>query len=195
MGKLYDSVEDVREFVLGQQVFFVGTAPLSGSGHVNLSPKGLDSFRILGEREVAYLDYTGSGVETIAHVRENGRIVLMFCAFAGPPNIVRLWGTGNVVEPEDPGFAASIRHFEPRALVRSVIHVQVERIGSACGYGVPRYDYVGERDQLIRWSDRKGEAGIRVYQREKNSHSIDGLPGLSSALAHEAEDDAPPAAR
>jgi hypothetical protein len=194
MGKLYDSVEDVREFVLGQQVFFVGTAPLSGSGHVNLSPKGLGAFRIVGEREVAYLDYTGSGVETIAHVRENGRIVLMFCAFAGPPNIVRLWGTGSVVEPEDPGFADWLRHFAPCAPVRSIIRVQVERIGSACGYGVPRYDYVGERDQLIRWSERKGEAGIRVYQREKNSRSIDGLPGLSSALSRAEEDEEAPAA-
>jgi hypothetical protein len=180
MGKLYDSVDDVRDFLLRQHVFFVATAPLSASGHVNLSPKGLDSFRILGEREVAYLDYPGSGVETIAHLTDNGRIVLMFCAFEGPPKIVRLWGKGRAVEPEDAGFADSIRHFTPQALVRSVIRIEVERIADSCGYGVPRYEHVGERDQLIRWSERKGEQGLRVYQREKNLRSIDGLPGLPS---------------
>jgi hypothetical protein len=183
MGKIFDSVDDVRDFLLGQHVFFVATAPLSGSGHVNLSPKGLDTFRILGEREVAYLDYPGSGVETIAHLRDNGRIVLMFCAFTGSPKIVRLWGTGRAVEPADADFAESIRHFEPQAIVRSVIRVQVDRISDSCGYGVPRYEYVGERDQLIRWSARKGEDGVRSYQRDKNRHSIDGLPGLPSAEA------------
>jgi hypothetical protein len=180
MAKLYDSLEDVRDFLLAQHLFFVGTAPLSPSGHVNLSPKGLDSFRILGEREVAYLDYPGSGVETIAHLRDNGRIVLMFCSFAGPPKIVRLWGRGHAVEPSDREFSDTIRHFEPRAIVRSVIRVRVERIGDSCGYGVPRYQYIGERQQLIRWADRKGEEGVRVYQRKKNQRSIDGLPGLPS---------------
>lgn len=180
MGKLYDSVDDVRDFLLVQHVFFVASAPLSASGHVNLSPKGLDSFRILSEREVAYLDYPGSGVETVAHLTDNGRIVLMFCAFQGPPKIVRLWGTGRVVEPEDPDFADSIRPFTPDALVRSVIRIQVERIADSCGYGVPRYEYAGERDQLIRWSERKGPDGVRKYQGEKNQRSIDGLPGLPS---------------
>jgi pyridoxamine 5'-phosphate oxidase-like protein len=180
MGKLYDSLDGVRDFLLGQHVFFVATAPLSASGHVNLSPKGLDSFRILGQREVAYLDYPGSGVETIAHLGDNGRIALMFCAFDGSPKIVRLWGKGRAVEPGDPGFADSIRHFKPEALVRAVIHIEVERIADSCGYGVPRYEYVGDRQQLQLWSERKGEEGLRVYQRQKNVRSIDGLPGLPS---------------
>lgn len=181
MGKLYESLDGVREFVLAQRLFFVASAPLSAAGHVNLSPKGMDSFRIVGEREVAYLDYNGSGVETIAHLRENGRVVLMFCAFEGSPKIVRLWGTGRAVEPGDADYADSIRHFKPEATVRSVIRIEVERIGDACGYGVPQYEYVGDRKQLSLWAERKGEDGVRVYQREKNRVSIDGLPGLSSA--------------
>jgi hypothetical protein len=181
MGKLYESLAEVRDFVLAQRLFFVASAPLSASGHVNLSPKGMDSFRIVGEREVAYLDYNGSGVETLAHLRENGRVVLMFCAFEGSPKIVRLWGKGRAVEPGDPEYADSIRHFEPEAMVRSVIRVEVERIGDACGFGVPRYEYVGDRDQLLLWSERKGEDGVRVYQGQKNRVSIDGLPGLASA--------------
>jgi hypothetical protein len=180
MGKIFDSVESVREFIAAQHVFFVATAPVSASGHLNLSPKGLDSFRIFGDREVGYVDYNGSGVETIAHLRENARIVLMFCAFSGSPKIVRLWGTGRVVEPSDPDFEESIRRFEPVMTPRSVIRIAVERIGDSCGYSVPRYEYLGERDQLLRWAEKKGEAGIRDYQRRKNYESIDGLPGLPS---------------
>ncbi len=181
MGKLYESLDDVRDFLLRQRLFFVATAPLSASGHVNLSPKGMDSFRILAQREVAYLDYNGSGVETIAHLRENGRVVLMFCAFEGSPKIVRLWGKGRSVEPGEPGYEQLLAQFKPEALVRSVIRVEVERIADACGYGVPRFEYTGDRNQLSLWSERKGEEGVRVYQREKNRVSIDGLPGLASA--------------
>jgi hypothetical protein len=187
MGKLYESLDGVRDFLLAQRLFFVASAPLSASGHVNLSPKGMDSFRIVGPREVAYLDYNGSGVETIAHLRENGRVVLMFCAFEGSPKIVRLWGKGRSVEPADGDYADSIRHFEPAAPVRSVIRITVERIGDACGYGVPQYEYVGDRKQLSLWAERKGEEGVRAYQREKNRISIDGLPGLASAASSAAQ--------
>lgn len=178
MGKLYDSLEDVRAFLEQQHLFFVATAPSGPGGHVNLSPKGLDGFRVLGPRTAAYVDYPGSGVETIAHVRENGRIVLMFCAFSGPPKIVRLWGRGRVVDPADAEFTELIRHFAPKLAVRSIMVVEVERVGDSCGFGVPEFEYVGERQQLVRWAARKGEAGLASYMAEKNATSIDGLPGL-----------------
>lgn len=185
MGKLHDAVEGpLREFIEAQHVFFVATAPSASGGHVNLSPKGLDTFRVLGPRTVAYLDYPGSGVETIAHLRENGRITLMFCAFAGPPKILRLHGHGRAVEPDHADFPALFAHFSERAsLVRAIIVVEAERISDSCGYGVPLYAYQGEREQLFRWAEKKGDAGLVEYQREKNARSIDGLPGLAWAEA------------
>lgn len=182
MGKTYESIEGrVAAFIERQRIFFVATAPLSQTGLVNLSPKGLDTFRVLGPREVAYLDFVGSGVETIAHLRENGRIVLMFCAFDGPPNIVRLHGTGEAVEPEDSEFENLQQHFDPHPGVRSVIRVSVDRISDSCGFGVPRYDYQGERDQLNAWSKKQGEQALRAYERANNRTSLDGLPGLRRA--------------
>ena len=179
MGKLFDEIDDrLREFIAAQRLFFVATAPSGDGGHVNCSPKGLDTFRVLGPRSVAYLDFAGSGVETIAHLRENGRIVVMFCAFDGPPRIVRLHGRGSSVEPGDAEFAALRAQFPAAAGVRAVIRVEVARIGDSCGYGVPRYAYVEERDQLAAWAERKGEAAIEDYKREKNAASIDGIPGL-----------------
>jgi hypothetical protein len=181
MGKLFDAIDDrLREFLAAQHLFFVATAPSGPGGHVNCSPKGLDTFAVLGAREVAYLDYVGSGVETIAHLRENGRIVLMFCAFDGPPKIVRLYGRGRAVEPSDTEFAALRARF-PRAPapgVRAIVRVEVTRIADSCGYGVPLYRYEGERDQLQAWAERKGDAGLETYKREKNAESIDRLPGL-----------------
>jgi hypothetical protein len=180
MGKVSDTIDEaVREFIEAQHVFFVATAPNDPGAHLNLSPKGLDTFRVLGPRSVAYLDYPGSGVETIAHLRENGRIVVMFCAFTGSPKILRLHGRGHVAEPRDPEFASLIGRFRaPASLVRSVIVVDVERVSDSCGYAVPLYSYTGERDTLLRWAEKKGESGLVEYQRQKNAHSIDGLPGL-----------------
>ena len=180
MGRTYEGVDGpVRDFVLAQHVFFVGTAPLSGDGHVNLSPKGLaGSFVVLDPHRVAYLDLTGSGVETIAHLRENGRIVVMFCAFEGPPRIVRLHGRGRAVLPGDDQFTELVRCFPERPGTRSVIVVDVERIADSCGYAVPLYDYRGERDQLIEWAERRGPEGIAEYQAERNAASLDGLPAL-----------------
>lgn len=161
-------------------MFFVATAPSGADGHVNCSPKGCDTFQVLDARTVAYLDFVGSGVETIAHLRQNGRIVIMFCAFAGAPNIVRLHGQGRAVEATDPGFDALRAHFTPGSDlgVRAIVCIDVTRITDSCGYGVPLYRYDGQRDQLAAWADRKGAAAIETYKEEKNARSIDGLPGL-----------------
>lgn len=179
MGKLYAELDDgLREFIGRQHVFFVATAPLSAEGHVNLSPKGLDTFRVPGPTRVAYLDLTGSGVETIAHLRENGRMTLMFCAFAGPPRILRLSGRGHAVEPGDDDWGALVRQFPNVPGTRSVVALELERIADSCGYAVPVYEYAGERSQLVAWAERKGDDGLRRYRAEENRHSIDGLPGL-----------------
>ncbi len=179
MGKVHDALDaTVTEFIGRQHLFFVATAPLAADGHLNLSPKGLDSFAVLGPREVAYLDLTGSGVETIAHLRENGRIVITFCAFEGPPKILRMYGRGEVLEPSHPEFAALRPRFPALPGVRSIIRVHVERIADSCGYGVPRYAYEGERSQLVEWAERKGEDGVTAYRDANNARSIDGLPGL-----------------
>jgi hypothetical protein len=179
MGKVFDVLDDeLRGFIAAQHVFFVATAPLSADGHVNLSPKGLDTFRVLGPRRIAYLDLAGSGVETVAHLRENGRITIMFCAFSGPPRILRLYGKGRAVEPGDEGWFPLIDRFPEHPGVRSVVLVELERIADSCGYGVPLFESVGERKHLPAWAERKGEEGIAGYKRQKNRASIDGLPGL-----------------
>ncbi|HEX9620723.1 MAG TPA: pyridoxamine 5'-phosphate oxidase family protein [Polyangiaceae bacterium] len=182
MGKIHEKLDPkLEEFIRSQHVFFVGTAPSSGAGHVNVSPKGLDSLRILGPSSVAYVDYPGSGVETIAHLRQNGRIVLMLCAFDGPPKILRLYGRGRVVEPVAPEFRELLSCFDVRLQPRSIIVVDLERIADSCGYAVPRYEFKAERDQLARWAESRGPDGLAVYQAERNSESIDGLPGLPIA--------------
>jgi hypothetical protein len=179
MGRLYEALDDrLIAFIRAQKVFFVATAPLAADGHVNLSPKGLDTLAVLGPLTVAYLDLTGSGVETIAHLRENGRIVLMFCSFDGPPRIVRLHGRGHAALAHEPEFAELAQHFAPREGARSVVTVAVERISDSCGYGVPLYAFERERDQLAEWTARKGPDGIADYWRTTNAASIDGLPGL-----------------
>jgi hypothetical protein len=179
MAKVYEGLDErLIKFIQSQRVFFVGTAPNSLSGHVNVSPKGLESLRILDPKTIAYLDHTGSGAETIAHLRENRRIVIMFCAFEGAPQIVRLHGHGKVVEPQDEEFGSMRILFGERIGVRSIIHVRVERVSDSCGYSVPRYKYEGQRSQLDDWADHKGTAGIIEYQATRNSRSIDGLPAL-----------------
>lgn len=181
MGKLYEQIdENLAAWIAAQPVFFVGTAPLAAKGHLNVSPKGLDTLRILGPHRVAYLDLTGSGAETIAHLRENGRIVLMFCAFGGPPKIVRLHGIGSVVaatSPEWPELAARFPSFEG---VRAIMDIEVTRISDACGYGVPTFAESEQREALPRWAHTRGREGLRIYRREKNARSIDGLPAYDA---------------
>ncbi len=185
MGRTYEAIDErLARFFDRQHVFFVGTAPSGSDGHVNVSPKGLDgTFAVLDHHTVAYLDLTGSGVETIAHLEDNGRIVVMFCAFEGPPRIVRLHGRGEVVPPGDPRFPDLAGRFPARAGIRSVIVISVERIADSCGYGVPRMRFEAERDELDRWAERQGAEGIARYQATRNAHSIDGLPGLPGLAA------------
>lgn len=179
MGRVSDELtDDIKDFIERQHVYFVGTAPTATGGRLNLSPKGLDTFRVLGPRTVAYLDLVGSGIETVAHVRENGRITLMFCAFEGRPNIVRLYGRGRVVERGDDGWDALAAEFPQYESARSVVVVDVERVADSCGYGVPLYEYKGERSQLTAWAGKKGPEAIEQYKAEKNARSIDGLAGL-----------------
>ena len=162
-------------------MFFVGTAPLSGDGSVNVSPKGMaGTFAVLTPRRVAYLDYTGSGAETIAHLRENGRIVLMFCAFDGPPKIVRLHGTGRVVQAGEPEFGELRPAFskDQTAGQRSAVVVDLTRISDSCGYAVPLMDFHADRDVLDRWQERHDDAFVRDYWRQRNATSIDGLPAM-----------------
>jgi Pyridoxamine 5'-phosphate oxidase len=168
MGKVYDGIDAKLAAWIGRQrLFFVATAPVVG-GHLNVSPKGpIETLRIVDERTVEYEDFVGSGAETAAHLRENGRICLMLCAFEGPPRIVRLHGRGETVPAEDVGDG-----------VRGVVRVHVDRISDSCGYGVPLMEYVGERPQREAWLDRKGADGVRAYVVEKNSVSIDGLPAF-----------------
>jgi hypothetical protein len=180
MGQSHDALDDrIRGFIEAQQMFFVATAPLDPAGLLNLSPKGLDTLRVLGPRALAYLDFVGSGSETIAHLRQNGRVVLMWCAFAGPPNIVRVHGRGRVIEPQDPEYPGLRELFASTAPgVRSIIHIDVERVADTCGFGVPLYQYTGQRSQLAKWAEHKGDEGLVEYQRDKNRQSLDGLPAL-----------------
>ncbi len=180
MGRTSDFIDerDAR-FLERQHVFFVATAPSGPDGHVNLSPKGLaGSFAVLDPSTVAYLDLTGSGAETIAHLRDNGRIVLMFCAFDGPPRIVRLYGRGEALVEGDPRFATALARFPDRPGVRSVVVVSVEGVSDSCGFGVPVYAYQRERDELVHWAERKDPEELVRYRRTRNATSIDGLPAL-----------------
>jgi hypothetical protein len=179
MGKTYEQIEDaLAAWIRRQRLFFVATAPLAEDGHLNCSPKGGDSFRILDPSTVAYLDLTGSGVETIAHLRENGRMVIMFCAFEGPPQIVRLHGSAEAVLPDGPDFSSLAARFPANPGTRAIIRLKIARVSSSCGYAVPFFDYQGDRDTLDQWAEGKGPAKLEAYRREKNAKSIDGLPGL-----------------
>jgi hypothetical protein len=182
MASIFEGIDErLTEFMVTQPVFFVATAPLSADGHVNCSPKGnRGEFAVLGPKTVAYLDQTGSGSETIAHLRENGRIVVMFCAFTGPPRIVRLHGRGECVAFDDERFGALAARFADGdgVGVRSVITITVDRVSDSCGYGVPFMDFVEHRPTMDQWSARKGPAGIRDYWVEQNLESVDGLPSL-----------------
>jgi hypothetical protein len=193
VGRVYDGIDEhQRAWIAAQALFFVGTAPLDGDAHVNVSPKGpIGTLRVLAEHRVAYLDGVGSGAETIAHLRENGRIVVMLCAFAGPPRILRLHGRGRVHVPGEPGFAALLERcgFDepsvPQAR-RSIVEVEVERVSDSCGYGVPLMTYEGPREHARLWAEKrlstKGEDALVDYQARHNAESIDGLPALGEAL-------------
>ena len=179
MGRVFETIfDELREWIEEQKLFFVATAPTDPEGHVNLSPKGYDTFRVLDETTVAYLDLTGSGVETIAHLRQTGRITVMFCAFEGPPRIVRLHGRGEVLLPGEPGYDALLDRFGEQRGARAAIRVSVDRISSSCGFSIPYIDYAGERPTLADWAERKGQQGLVEYWAEKNATSIDGLVGL-----------------
>ena len=185
MGKVYAEIDTrIQNWIEKQHMFFVATAPLADAGSVNLSPKGYDTLRVLDERTLAFLDYGGSGVETIAHVRENGRIVIMMCAFAGRPKIYRFHGKGSVVMPTDEEFEELAVRFDRAELgVRAIIRVDVQRISDSCGYGVPFYDYRGERPTSVEHVREHGADDIRDYLQEKNPQSIDGMPGITAAEA------------
>lgn len=177
MAKVHDQITDeLAAFIRAQPLFFVASAPLDAEAHINLSPKGLDCLRILAPLRVAYLDLTGSGNETSAHLRENGRITLMFCAFSGPPNILRLYGRGTTILPGSEGWAALRPQFPDHPGARQIISAEISRVQTSCGFAVPLLEYVGQRDTLTRWAEGRGPERLREYQREKNARSIDGLP-------------------
>jgi len=188
MGKVIDSITDeLQAFIDAQHIFFVASAPLDAAGHINLSPKGMDSFRVLTPNRVAYLDLTGSGNETSAHLMENGRITIMFCAFDGPPNIVRLYGEGHAVVPESPEWPLLSQSFPQYPGMRQIIVAEVDRVQTSCGYAVPLYEYVSERDTLIRWAEAKGDEGLNTYWDTKNVASIDALPTPLGVARHQGE--------
>ncbi|GAB3902898.1 pyridoxamine 5'-phosphate oxidase family protein [Larkinella knui] len=177
MGKFHDTIKLPHQaFIKKQHVFFVSTAPLSADGRVNLSPKGLDCFRILSDNRVGYMDLISSGNETSAHTLENGRITLMFCSFAGAPLILRLYGKGRTVLPDSEEWAVFAPHFTIYPSTRQLILAEIDLVQTSCGYGVPLFDYVGERDIHFDWAKKKGEEGLQEYITEKNLKSLDGLP-------------------
>lgn len=180
MARLFEQIDDkLADWIRQQQMFFVATAPLAVGGCVNCSPKGLDTLRILGPTEIAYLDLGGSGIETVAHIKENGRIVLMFCAFEGSPRILRLHGHGTVIERDHPQFSTLLGTFPPQPVCRNIIHITLKRISDSCGWGVPFYKYTGQRDEIERAVAGKTVEQLRAKAARQNRHSIDGLDGLN----------------
>lgn len=181
MSKQRENIDnDLAEWIANQRVFFVATAPLSAAGHVNLSPKGGDAFRVLGPLEVVYQDYTGSGAETAAHLRENSRITIMFCAFEGAPRIARLHGQGSLILPSHPRFDEFSALFPKNPGTRAFIHVTVQRVSTSCGYSAPLFKYTGTRDTLDRWAEKQSPQGLTEYRAAKNARSIDGLPAFDA---------------
>ena len=182
MGKVHDRIDDKLATSIGKHhMFFVGTAPDSTDGHLNVSPKGLDTFRVVGPTSVAYLALTGGGIETVAHLVRNGRITILFRAFGGRPLTVRLYGRGRVVEPDDDAWDVLIAEFPEYPGVRSIIVVDVDRVADSCGFAVPLHEHKGERSQLIAYAEKRGPEGMEQYKARKNRASIDGFAGLRSA--------------
>lgn len=177
MGKFFESLTEHHiTFISQQHIFFVATAPLSAEGHVNVSPKGLDAFRVINPNKAAYMDLISSGNETSAHVLENGRITVMFCSFEKVPNILRLYGTGRTVLPSDPDWEQHAVHFSIYPSTRQIIVLDIELVQTSCGYGVPLYEYRGERDIHFQWATVKGNEGLQEYVQKNNLISLDGLP-------------------
>ncbi|AEJ41562.1 pyridoxamine 5'-phosphate oxidase-related FMN-binding protein [Sulfobacillus acidophilus TPY] len=191
MAQFYPELTpQLESFISRQPVFFVATAPLSADGHINLSPKGYDSFRVITPNTVAYLDLTGSGNETSGHVTENGRITLMFCAFEGPPLILRIFGQGSVILPDHPEWVTWISRFPNWPGIRQIITVRISQVQTSCGYGVPLMTYQGPRNTLARWAEQKGPDGIRQYWIDHNLATIDQLPTPLAQHLDTLEDDA-----
>lgn len=177
MGKLHDFIKPAhKEFIEQQHIFFVSTAPLSADGRVNLSPKGLDCFRVLSQHQVAYMDLISSGNETSAHTLENGRITFMFCSFEGAPNILRLYGKGYTVLPGTPEWEDYAPHFKLYPSTRQIIVANIDMVQTSCGFGVPLYSYSGERDIHFEWAEKKGADGLHEYILQNNLKSLDNLP-------------------
>ncbi|KAF9903024.1 hypothetical protein EC991_004275 [Linnemannia zychae] len=187
MGVFYDNIHETHKtWINKQKVVFISTAPLDPNGKVNLSPKGYSCFRVIGPNQVCYLDLTGSGIETLSHIQENGRITIMFCAFEGGPKILRLFGIGSIHRVGSPTYKALFAtHYSPENCdiydangIRSIIFVDVYKVGISCGWGVPFYEYKGPRQTLYRFSGKKTNEQIAAYWAEGNTHSLDGLPGM-----------------
>lgn len=175
MAKFYSELTDaLQTFIREQHIFFTATAP--NQGRINLSPKGIDTFRCLDAHTVAYLDLTGSGNETSAHLIENGRMTIMFCSFSDRPVILKLYGTGSVIRPADPDWNALCTQFKPIPGARQIIKLQIESAQTSCGNGVPIYEFVSDRSAIVTWAEKKGQAGLEQYWRDKNQTTIDGLP-------------------
>lgn len=175
MAKFYPELSDaIQQFIEKQHLFFTATAPIAG--RINLSPKGINSFRVLDYQTVAYLDLTGSGNETSAHLLENGRMTIMFCSFEEKPVVLRLYGTGFVIRPCDEKWDALYPLFEPVLGTRQIVLLQIESVSTSCGNGVPLYEFLGDRETLINWAEKKGKQGLEKYWKDKNQISIDGLP-------------------
>jgi hypothetical protein len=183
MAKYFpEMLAEHQNFIKKQHLFFIATAPLDAAGHVNLSPKGYDTLRILSSTEIAYLDLTGSGNETSGHINENARITFMFCAFEGPPMILRLYGSGKVILPETEEWDRMIGHFEMMPGARQIILAKIHKVQTSCGYSVPFMTYSSERETLNRSNMKKGEAELENYLREKNSSTIDGIPTIREKI-------------
>lgn len=177
MAKVHESITaEFREWIEKQHIFFVASAPLTADGHVNVSPKGHDCLRVIDEHTVAYLDMTGSGNETSAHIAENGRITLMWCGFEGAPRILRLYGRGEVVLPDTERWAELAPLFDMLPGARQIVVNHVNMVQTSCGFAVPFMDYKEERPALKKWAETKGADGVREYHQEKNMVSLDGLP-------------------
>lgn len=183
MGRVVERIDDdARAFIAAQHLFFVATAPSGEGGHVNISPKGYaDTFAVLDDRTVAYLDLTGSGAETAAHLRDNGRITLMFCAFEKGPSILRLFGSGRACALGSPEYDGLVAHFPNRPGARAVVVVDVTRVATSCGFAIPYFEYAGERDLLEAWAESRSPERLTSYRNEKNAASIDGLPAYDPA--------------
>lgn len=174
MSRFYRTLTpELREFIERQHLFFVASS--AGDSRINLSPKGMDTFRILADDRVAYLDLTGSGNETAGHLLHDGRLTIMLCSFDEKPLILRLYGRGQSVRPPDPAWPELIQHFQPMPGQRQIILLHIESLQTSCGFGVPRYELVEDRNALVQWCDKKGPEGVRKYWLEKNQRTIDGL--------------------